>query len=39
MYAEPTRWILIEKRLPDFQPIGLAVAMWAPHRRTEGFHS
>src|ERR1700694_2968967 len=39
MHTEPAGRILIDKGLPHFQPVGLAVALRAAHRRPEIFHA
>jgi hypothetical protein len=39
MHAQPARWILIDKWLPHFLPVGLAVALRTAHRRPEIFHA
>ena len=39
MNAQAARRIFIDKGLPHLLPVGLAVALRAPHRRPEIFHA
>jgi len=39
MNTKATGRVLIEIGLPDFLPVGLTVAVGAPHRRAKSFHA
>ncbi len=39
MHAQAAGRIFIVKWLPHFLPVGLTVALGAPHRRPEVFHA